>query len=327
MLFRSFLVALTLILALTVLATGCTPKPVDKPEPAKPVYISIATGGTGGVYFPLGGKMADILNKNVKNMNATAQSTNASVANINMIGSKEVEIAFIQNDTTYYAYTGTEGFVGKKIENVRGIASVYDEVVQLVATEASGIKSVNDLKGKRVAVGAQGSGTELNARQILEAFGMKYADLAKTDYLSFAEAAGNMKDGHIDAAFITGGVPTSAVIDMSKTSKVVVVPVSGAEATALLAKYPFYGKVTIPANTYDGQPAGIETVAVKAIIVVRADLDEALVYDITKALFSNLADFGAVHARGKDLTLATAKTAMPIPFHPGAEKYYKEQGK
>jgi len=315
---RLFLITLLLVFVVAALTTGCAPKAQ---------YISIATGGTAGVYFPLGGKMADILNKSIKGMNATAQSTGASVANIAMIGSKEVEIAFIQNDTTYYAYTGTEGFAGKKVDNVRGIASVYDEVVQLVATEASGIKSVSDLVGKRVAVGAQGSGTELNARQILEAYGITYSQLAKTDYLSFAEAASNMKDGHIDAAFITGGVPTSAVIDMSKTSKVVVVPVSGAEATALLAKYPFYGKVTIPANTYDGQPTGIETVAVKAIIVVRADLDEKLVYDITKALFSNLADFGAVHARGKDLTLATAKTAMPIPMHPGAEKYYKEQGK
>jgi len=315
---KSLLVALVIVLTVAAVLTGCQPKAQ---------FLSIATGGTAGVYFPLGGKMADILNKSIKGMTATAQSTGASVANINMIGSKEVEIAFIQNDITYYAYSGTEMFAGKKIDNVRGIASVYDEVVQLIATEASGIKSVKDLVGKRVAVGAQGSGAEANARQVLEAYGIKYTDLAKADYLSFAEAASNMKDGHIDAAFITSGVPTSAVIDMSKTSKVVVVPISGAEVTALQTKYPFYGKVNIPANTYDGQTSAVETVAVKAMIVVRADLEEKLVYDITKALFSNLADFGAVHARGKDLTLATAKVAMPIPLHPGAEKYFKEQGK
>lgn len=315
---RSFLVALLLVFVVAALATGCAPKPQ---------YISIATGGTAGVYFPLGGKMADILNKSIKGMNATAQSTGASVANMNMLGSKEVEISFVQNDITYYAYTGTEMFVGKKVDNVRGIASVYDEVVQIVATEASGIKSIQDLIGKRVAVGAPGSGVEASTRQVLESYGITYDQLAKTDYLTFAEAATNMKDGHIDAAFVTSGVPTSAVIDMSKTSKVVVIPVSGPEVAALQAKYPFYAKVTIPANTYDGQPTAIDTVAVKAIIVVRADLEEKAVYDITKALFSNLTDFGAVHARGKDLTLATAKNAMPIPLHPGAEKYYKEQGK
>lgn len=314
---RIFLVALVLVLVVAALA-GCAPKPQ---------FISIATGGTAGVYFPLGGKLADILNKTIKGMNATAQTTGASVANMNMIGKKEVDIAFVQNDITYYAYTGTEMFKDIKVENVRGLASVYNEVVQIVATEASGIKSISDLKGKRVSVGAPGSGVEASARQVLEAFGISYSDLAKTDYLSFAEAASNMKDGHIDAAFVTSGVPTSAVIDMSKTSKVVVIPVSGAEVATLQSKYPFYAKVTIPANTYDGQTTGIDTVAVRAIIVVRADLDEKTVYNITKALFSNLTDFGAVHARGKDLSLATAKDAMPIPLHAGAEKYYKEQGK
>ncbi|MBS3949179.1 MAG: TAXI family TRAP transporter solute-binding subunit, partial [Peptococcaceae bacterium] len=185
---RIFIVALMLVFVVAALATGCAPKPQ---------YIAIATGGTAGVYFPLGSKMADILNKTIKNMNATAQSTAASVANMNMLGSKEVEIAFVQNDITYYAYTGTEMFAGKKVDNVRGIASLYNEVVQIVATEASGIKSVKDLVGKRVAIGAPGSGVEASARQVLEAFGLKYADLDKADYLTFAEAASNMKDGHI----------------------------------------------------------------------------------------------------------------------------------
>lgn len=315
---RSLLVVLVLVLVATAALAGCAPKKQ---------FVSIATGGTAGTYFPLGGKLADILTKSIKGMTATAQSTGASVANINMIGTKEVELALIQNDITFYAYSGTEMFAGKKVDNVRGIASLYDEVIQIIATEASGVKSVKDLAGKRVAVGAQGSGTELNARQILQAFGMSYTDLAKTDYLSFAEAASNMKDGHIDVAFVTGAVPTSAIIDMSKTSKIVVVPVSGPEVATLQSKYPFYGKYTIPANSYDGQPTTVETVAVKAILVVRADLEEKLVYDITKALFSNLADFGAAHARGKDVSLATAKIAMPIPLHAGAEKYYKEQGK
>ena len=329
---KALLLGLMLVFTLTIVLTGCTPKPpatsdpTPTPPPApKAQYLSIATGGTAGVYFPLGGRMADILNNNIPGMTATAQSTGASVANINLIGTKEVEVAFVQNDIAYYAYTGTEMFAdGKKVDSVRGLATVYNETVQIVASEASGIKTIADLKGKKVAVGASGSGTEANARQILAAFGITYDDF-RPDYMGFGDAANNLKDGHIDAAFVTAGTPTAAVMEMSKTNRVVVVPIVGPETDKLIADYPFYAKVIIPANTYEGQTSDVNTVAVRAMIVVSAALDEALVYDVTKALFSNLASFGAVHARGKDLTLASSQDGMPIPLHPGADKFFKEK--
>ncbi|HSL92968.1 MAG TPA: TAXI family TRAP transporter solute-binding subunit [Bacillota bacterium] len=325
---RFALITLVAVLALSLALSGCAPKPTTPttPTPPPPVtkYVSIATGGTAGVYFPLGGSLADILNKSIPGMTATAQSTGASVANVNMIGTKEVELALVQNDIAYYALAGTEMFEGKKVANLRGITTLYNETIQLVATEASGIKSIADLKGKSVAVGAPGSGTEANARQILEAFGMTYSDLGKTDYLSFADAANNLKDGHVDAAFVTAGTPTAAVLEMSKTNRVIIVPITGAETDDLIAKYPFYAKVTIPAGTYDGQQDAVATVAVRAMIVVAAEVSDDLVFDITKALFTSLSDFGAAHARGKDLSYGSSQNGMPIALHPGADKYFKE---
>ena len=323
---RFALFALVAVLALSLALSGCAPKPAPTTPTTPPAtkYVSIATGGTAGVYFPLGGSLAEILNKSISGMTATAQSTGASVANVNMIGTKEVELALVQNDIAYYALSGTEMFEGKKVENLRGITTLYNETIQLVATESSGIKTISDLKGKSVAVGAPGSGTEANARQILEAFGMTYSDLGKTDYLSFADAANNLKDGHIDAAFVTAGTPTAAVLEMSKTNRVIIVPITGTQTDDLIAKYPFYAKVTIPANTYEGQKDAVATVAVRAMIVVAAEASEQLVYDITKALFTSLSDFGAAHARGKDLSFGSSQNGMPIALHPGADKYFKE---
>jgi len=166
---------------------------------------------------------------------------------------------------------------------------------------------------------------EANARQILNAFGIQYADLLKADFLSFAEASANMRDGHLDAAFVTSGVPTAAVIEMATSLPVRLIPITGPEVQALRTQFPFYMETKIPAGTYAGQTAEVPTLAVKALLVVRADLSERLVYDITKALFNNLPAFGAAHVRGKDLAIATAQENMPIPLHPGAIKFYRER--
>lgn len=313
---RILFVALALVIALSVILTGCQPQAQ---------FLTIATGGTAGVYFPLGGALAQILNQNIRGMEANARSTGASVANVNLMTAKEVEVAFMQNDIAHYGFTGTEMFVGRKNDQLRGIASIYPEVVQLIATEASGIRSVADLRGKRVSVGAAGSGVEANARQILNAFGIQYADLGKADFLSFAEASSNMRDGHLDAAFVTSGVPTAAVIEMATALRVRLIPITGPEVQALRTQFPFYMEAKIPAGTYAGQTEEIPTLAVKALLVVRADLSERLVYDITKALFNNLPAFGAAHVRGKDLAIATAQENMPIPLHPGAIRFYRER--
>lgn len=312
----SFILVLVLVSSLIV---GCAPK--------KEVYISIATGGPAGTYFPLGGAMAKIFNDNIDGITANVQATGASVENIGLVSKGEAEIAFIQNDITYYAFNGTESFEGKeKIQNIRGMAMLYPELVQIVATEESGIKTVDDLKGKKVAIGASGSGVEANARQVLAAHGMTYSDLGKADYLSFNEAADQLKNKQIDAAFVTAGIPTSALTEVGQTAKIVIIPISSDKIAELNAEYPFYTEVVIPANTYNGQTTDITTAAVMAMLVVPEDLDKDLAYNLTKQLFEQRQVIIDTHSRGNDINLETALKGMPIELHPGAQKYYDEKG-
>lgn len=315
------LLAVILVLVLiSSLAVGCASKKEE-------VYISIATGGPAGTYFPLGGAMAKLFNDNIEGITANVQATGASVENIGLVGKGEAEIAFIQNDITYYAFNGTESFEGKdKIQNIRGMAMLYPELVQIVATEASGIKTVDDLKGKKVAIGAAGSGVEANARQVLAVHGMTYADLGKADYLSFNEAADQLKNKQIDAAFVTAGIPTSALTEVGQTSKIVVIPISSDKIAELSKDYPFYTEVVIPANTYNGQTTDIITAAVMAMLVVPENLDKDLAYNLTKQLFEQRQVIIDTHTRGNDIKLETALAGMPIELHPGARKYYDEKG-
>ncbi|WFA08387.1 TAXI family TRAP transporter solute-binding subunit [Tissierella sp. Yu-01] len=291
------------------------------------VFVNVATGGTGGTYYPLGGAMAKIFNEHVDGVTANAQATGASVENIGLVSSGETEVAFVQNDVTYYAWTGTESFADKdKITNIRGMAMLYPEVIQIIATKDSGIQSVDDLKGKKVAVGAPGSGTEVNARQILEEHGITYGDLGKADYLSFNEAADQLKDKQIDAAFVTAAVPTSAVTEVTQTADIVVVNVDSAKISSLIEKYPFYTQVIIPADSYKGQTADVVTPAVMAMLVVPQELDEDLVYNLTKQLFEQRQVIIDTHDKGNDIKLDTALAGMPIDVHPGSQRYYDEQG-
>lgn len=294
---------------------------------AKAQYISIATGGTSGTYYPLGGAIAKIFNDNIEGVTANAQSTGASVENVGLVSKGETEVAFVQSDITYYAYAGIENFADTgKVENIRGMAMLYPEVVQIVANKSAGINSINDLKGKKVAIGAPGSGTEANARQILGAHGMVYTDLGKADYLSFGEAADQLKDGHIDAAFVTAGLPTAALVEISQSNDIVVVPMNKQELDSLSAEYPFYTEVTIPAGTYRNQDSDVTAAAVMAMLVVPEDLDEELMYNMTKSLFEQRQVIIDTHDRGNDIKLETAIVGMPIELHPGAAKYYNEMG-
>ncbi len=316
---KVILTTLALLLLITIL-TGCGSE-------TKETYISIATGGPAGTYYPLGGALAKIFNDNIEGVNANVQSTGASVENVGLIAKGEAEIAFVQNDITYYAISGTENFEGKeKVTNLRGMAMLYPEVVQVIATEDSGIKSIEDLRGKRVAIGAPGSGVEANARQVLGVHGMTYDDLGKADYLSFNEAAEQLKNKQIDAAFITAGIPTSAVTEVAQTTNIVVVPIESGKIEGLNKDYPFYTEVVIPANTYGGQSSDITTAAVMAMLVVPENLDEDLVYNLTKQMFENRQVIIDTHSRGNDITLETALKGMPIELHPGAKKYYDEMG-
>lgn len=316
------LLATSLVAAFAAVAlAGCGGG--DGGKTAEKLFLNIGTGGTAGTYYPLGGAMAEILNKDIQGMNASAQSTGASVANINMLKAGDVDMAIVQNDITYYAVNGTEMFKDKKVDNLKGIAVLYPETCQFVTLEATGIKDIASLKGKRVAVGAAGSGAEANARQILEAYGITYDDIEE-QYLSFSEGASALKDGNVDAAFLTAGYPTAAVQDIASQNPVRLLPVTADKAEALIAKYPFYTKTTIPAGTYAGFNEAVESVSVMAMLVANDKVSEKLGYDIAKALFSNLDRLQAAHAVGKQIKKETAMEGMPLPMNPGAEKFFKE---
>jgi len=309
--------ALCLVALVSLLAVGCA---------AKQRFVTIATGGTAGTYFPLGGALAEIWNKNIKGMNANATSTGASAANIAMLKDGKVDVIFTQNDTAFYALNDLESMKGKAMPEIRGMASLYNETIQIVALANAKIKTVADLKGKRVSVGAAGSGTEANARQILEAAGLTYDDI-KVQYLSFAESASNLKDGNIDAAFNTAGQPTAAIQDLAASKKISIVAIDGDVASKLMQKWAFYTPEKIPGGTYQNVTDDVMTVSVKSMLACSAKADEKLVFDMLKTMFANGERLAASHKKGADVQIATATDGMSIPLHPGAEKFYKENKK
>nr|WP_206529759.1 TAXI family TRAP transporter solute-binding subunit [Brevibacillus sp. SYP-B805] len=287
-----------------------------------PNQLIIATGGTGGTYYPLGGGMAEQITKNA-GITATAQSTGASAENLRLIRDKKADIAFTQSDIADYASKGTEMFQQDGKIDFQAIGALYNETIQIVVAPDSGINSVADLKGKRVSVGAPGSGTELNAKQILEAYGLKFEDL-QLQRLSFADSAKAIQDGQLDAAFQTAGTPTAAITELAATTGVKIIPVDADKIDALISKYPFYVKTTIPGKTYETVPDDVTTVSVKSLLVVRSDLSEDLVYKVTKAIFDNIDKLG--HAKAKEIKVEEALAGISLPVHPGAKKYFTEKG-
>lgn len=286
-------------------------------------FLNIATGGTAGTYYPIGGALAELLNKNIQGMNASAQSTGAAVANINMLKAGDVDLALVQNDIAYYAFNGKEMFEGKQVANLRGIAALYPETIQFVTTADSGIKSIADLKGKKVAVGASGSGSEANARQILAEVGITYDDITP-QYLSFGEASDALKDGNVDAGVVVAGFPTAAIQDLGASKSAVVIEIPKDIQAKLKDKYPYYTPITIPAGTYPGQEKDVDTVAVKCILIGTDKINDDLGGQIAKILYENLDRMKAAHAVGKYITKDTALEGMSIQMNAGAEKYLKQ---
>ncbi len=287
--------------------------------------LILATGGTAGTYYPFGGAMAQIWNKNIDKMNVTAQATGASKENIRLVGKGEADLAIVQNDVMDYAYKGIEIFNGEVVQSFRTIATLYPEVVQIVASPSSGIKTIADMKGKRVSVGDAGSGVEANAKQILAAYGISFTDI-KAAHLSFKESASALKDKQLDAFFVTGGVPNPAIQEIATLSPVVIVGIDDATAAKLMGAYKFYTKFSIANGTYNGMQGNVSTLAVKATLIVRKDLAESVVYNITKALFEKQPELGQAHSKGKELSLAEGVLGASVEFHPGALKYFKEKG-
>ena len=317
-------ITLILLLALSLLA-GCGGDSQGGGQADQVTRLLMVTGGTSGTYYAYGGVIATMLTDKLPNVEITANTSGASAANARSLNNGEAELAILQNDVLDYAYNGTEMLADDGgMPTLRTIATLYPEVVQVVATKKSGINSIADLAGKRVCVGDAGSGTEANARQVLDAYGISFSDLGKVENLSFGDAATAMQNGTIDAAFTSAGVPNPAITELSASTDIVIIPISGAEADGLIADYPFYSKYTIPDDAYG--VSGAETIAILATMACTEDLDEDLVYEITKALFENQKELATGHAKGNDLSAQNAVQGVSIPFHPGAEKYFEEAG-
>ncbi len=287
--------------------------------------LYLATGGTSGTYYPFGGVIAQVVGQRFPDIRIRVQSTGASAANIRLIASKEVDIAIVQNDVMHYAYTGTVLFKAGAITDFLTLFTAYTEVCQVVTRADSGIKSIADLKGKRVSVGDAGSGVEANSIQILEAYGITFKDIS-VQYLSFADSAAALKDRKIDAFFTTAGIPTTAIVELSSTNPITLLPVEPEVAAELIKTYPFYVNFVIPADTYKGVTEPVNTVAVKATFIVRKDLPDDIAYSLVKGVFEGREDIIAGHAKGRELDINLAVTGVSVPFHPGAERYFRELG-
>ncbi len=285
--------------------------------------MSMATGGTAGTYYPYGGAIAGLWSKNIKGVTVTAETTGAAVENQRLLANKQVELALTQNDIADYAMNGQEMFK-EKITNFKAVAALYPELLQWVVTP--NIKTIADLKGKRVVVGPAASGTEANTRQVFEANGLSYKDLGKTVYLSYAEAAAAMKDRQVDAFAVTGGVPTSAITDITTALDISILPLDGDVAKKVMDKNKFFVQAKVPSGVYKGVNADVSTIAVQSMLVAREDLDTDLVYWLTKTLIEKQPELAQSHAKGKELSKESAVKGLTVPLHPGAERYYKEIG-
>jgi TRAP transporter TAXI family solute receptor len=289
--------------------------------------LSIATGGTGGVYYPLGGGLANVLTKAVPGVEATAEVTSASVDNVKLVGAGKADVAFVLADTAADGVNGTGKF--KEKVPVRAIAVIYANKSQWVTVEGTGIARMQDLKGKRIATGAPGSGTEVIALRILQAYGIDPEKDVTREKLSVAESVNALKDRKIDAFFWSGGVPTAAVTDLAATPGMKVKLLDHADAIPNLTKKygSLYVKGTIPAKSYPGQEKEAQVADVWNLLIVSDKMDEKLAYAVTKAVFENKADLASVHAEANNIELGNQLGgASPIPFHPGALKYFSEKG-
>ncbi|MFG1215138.1 TAXI family TRAP transporter solute-binding subunit [Xanthobacter flavus] len=294
------------------------------PAAARAEFVNVLTGGTSGVYYPLGVAISKVIGEKVPGTRPSVQATKASVENLNLMQQGKGEVAFTLADSLADGAAGKEeaGFK-TPLTKVRALGGIYPNYIQIVASKDSGIKTIADLKGKRLSVGAPKSGTELNARAILNAAGLKYEDLGKIEYLPFAESVELMKNRQLDATLQSAGLGVASIKDLANSVPIVVVEVPGTVIDKIGAPYL---KTTIPAGTYEGQSTDVATAAVPNFLVTRSDLKDDEVYAITKAIYENLPELAAAHSAAKSITLANAMKGSPVAFHPGAEKFFKEKG-
>lgn len=288
-------------------------------------FINVLTGGTSGVYYPMGVALSQIYGKAIPGAKSSVQATKASAENLNLLQAGRGELGFTLGDSLSDAWKGDEeaGFK-TPLKKLRGVAAIYPNYIQIVAAADSGIKTLADLKGKRLAVGAPKSGTELNARAILKGAGLSYKDLGKVEYLPFGESVELMKNRQLDATLISAGLGVAAVRDLSVAVKIVLIPVP-ADVVGKIGD-PAYQAVVIPAKTYEGQTTDVHTAAIQNFLVTHEGVPADTVYKMTKSMWENVDQLYAAHAAAKAMKKENAAKGMPLPLHPGAEKYYKEAG-
>ena len=287
-------------------------------------FITILTGGSSGVYFPLGGTMAKIYQD--MGAKSNSQSTAASAANATTLNQGKAEIGFSMGDAAADAYEGIDSFEEQGAqENIRSVASLYTNYLQIVATAGSGIKTIEDLKGKRVAVGAPASGTEISAKRVLAAYGMTYDDI-KADYLSFSEGVEGIKNGNIDAVVISSGLPNAGVLELATSKEIVIVEIDEAKALEMQKDYPTFFPTIVPMDVYEGLEKDINTIGVNNVLITHKDVSDDVVYAMTKALFDNIDQLQSSHNAAKDIDIKKALENLPAPLHPGAKKYFDEEG-
>ena len=311
------MISLTLILAMVLTLAACGGS-------GSSTKMTMGTGGTSGTYYAFGGVLGQYI-KNHAGIDVTVVSTDGSKANIEGIDAGDYQLGTVQSDVMAYAWAGTRSFeTNGKIDSFRVVAGLYAEAVQLITMDPS-IKSVSDLAGKNVSIGAPGSGVYVNAIDILAAAGLTEADI-NPQYMSFADSADGLKDGKIDAAFIVAGAPTAAITELCTTNDAYLVPIDGDIAATLMAGSPYYTAYTIPAGTYAGQTDDVTTVTVKATLIVSADASEEDVYNLCKAIFENTDAIAKENGKGAELSIENATSGMTAPFHAGAAKYFAEKG-
>jgi len=293
-------------------------------EQRKNEFITVGTGPTSGIYFPIGGAFATALAD--WGYQTSAEATNATGQNIQNILNGDAEIAIAMQDAVMQAYTATGAYEGKEpASDLRALMRLWPNYVQLVTTKQTGITSVDDLRGKRVGVGAANSGVEINARMILAAYDITYDDITP-DYLAYGEAIDNMKNGQCDAVFVTSGLPNATVMDLGVQYDMVVIPIDGEGRERLVSDYPYYAKSVIPADTYNNTE-DVEGVFVYNIMLVRKDLSDAMVYDILEGVFHNISTIKASHnAADKNIDITFGVDDIQLPLHPGAEAFWTDNG-
>jgi len=292
---------------------------------AADVRLAIGTASTGGTWYPLGGGVANMINTYVKGYYAAAHPSGASIENIRAIIKKQDALTLSMPDTAFQAYNGLEAFAGKPAKEIRGLMSTYPIDIQLYVLASSPIKTIKDFKGKKVAVGAPGSGTEAMARYVLNVYGLNYNDINE-QFLSATESAEAIKDGNIDVVITTLGTPAPALMDLATQRDIRFIDIEPAVAEKINKEFPAYYPRTIPAGTYKGQGNPHHTLAWMGLFLVHKDMSEKLAYDILKAVFEHKEDLDKIHAQFKKISIENATKGMSVPLHPGAEKFFKEKG-